>query len=203
MVQDSKNHKSDFAVMALILFIICALVASVLSLANHFTAPIIERSAEERLTQSLQNLILSANRFEPVDEFEKNISFGETKVPVAQIYQAFSEGSESLGYCVQVLPKGYVDTIDMLVAIDKDGAVSGVKILSISETPGIGFKVSTDEAFQEKFLGLDDSVKAVKKTSSIGEIQVISGATISSSAYINGVNAAIEAVRNLKAEAAK
>ena len=203
MVQDSKNPKLDFVRMALTLFAICALVASALSIANHFTAPIIERSAEERLTESLRSLILSANRFESVEEFEKSVSFGETKVPVLEIYQAFNGEDASLGYCVRVLPIGYSDSIDMLVAIDQEGAVSGVRVLSISDTPGIGLKVSTDEEFQSKFLGLDDSVKAVKKLPSVGEIQVISGATVSSSAYINGVNAAIEAVRNLKAGAAK
>ncbi len=203
MSLDTKNPKIDFIRMALTLFAITAVVAGALAAANYFTAPIIEQSAQERLDQSLKTLISDANRFEAAEKFETSVSFGETKVPVEEVYLALDGGENRLGYCVRVMPNGYSDVIDMLVAINRDGAVSGVQILAISDTPGIGMKVQTNEEFQNRLLGLEDSVKAVKTTPSVGEVQVIAGATVSSKAYINGVNAAIETARKLELEAAK
>ncbi|MBQ7935460.1 MAG: FMN-binding protein [Clostridia bacterium] len=203
MALDSKNPKIDFIRMALTLFVITALVAVALAAANYATAPIIEQSAKERLDDSLKTLIAEASTFEEAEEFEKSISFGETKVPVEAIYIAKDASDTHLGYCVRVTPNGYSDVIDMLVAIDKEGAVSGVQILSIADTPGIGMKVESDETFRKSLIGKNELVTAVKTAPDAGEVQVISGATVSSTAYINGVNAAIEAVQKLEQEAAK
>lgn len=203
MSLDTNNPKIDFIRMALTLFAITAVVAGALAAANFFTAPIIEQSAQERLDHSLKALIAEADRFEAVEKFEKTVSFGEIKVPVEEVYLALDSAENKLGYCIRVMPNGYSDVIDMLVAINKEGAVSGVQILAISDTPGIGMKVQSNEEFQSRLLGLEDSVKAVKTTPSVGEVQVIAGATVSSKAYINGVNAAIETSRKLELEAAK
>ncbi|MBQ7936212.1 MAG: FMN-binding protein, partial [Clostridia bacterium] len=192
-----------FILTALTLFIITALVAGLLALANFYTAPIIEQSAKERLDHSLSELITDAVSFEEAEEFEKNVTFGSVKVPVHAIYVAKDAAGTRLGYCVRVTPAGYSDVIDMLVAIDGEGAVSGVQILAISDTPGIGMKVESDETFRSKLIGITDTVKAVKTVPAVGEVQVISGATVSSTAYINGVNAALEAARLYEQEVAK
>ncbi len=203
MSPDSKNLKIDFIRMALTLFFITALVAAALATAHYYTGPIIEQKAEERLDESLKMLFSDAKSFEPVEKVDKTVSFGTVKVPVKEAYQAMDATDERLGYCIRVTPTGYTDLIDMMVAVNRDGMVSGVQILSIADTPGIGMKVDTDETFQKRLLGITDSVKAVKTTPSPGEVQVISGATVSSTAYINGVNAAVEVAQKLKLEGTK
>ncbi len=191
------NPKIDFLRMALILFVITSLVAALLGLANYFTAPIIAVSAQERLNQSLQSLVKEADSFPTVDDFESEVTVNGTTVPVEAIYQALDKNGEFKGYCVQVRPMGYSDVIDMIVALNTEGVVSGVQILSISDTPGIGMKVESDESFKTSVYGLDSIAKIVKSESKGNEVQVISGASISSSAYINGVNAALAVAKPL------
>ena len=200
MSLDSKNPKIDSIRLALILFLITSLVAVALAVANYYTSPIIEQAAHERLDDSLRELFAEAKSFEPVEDYEDSVSFGTVKVPVKEVYLAKDDAQQVLGFCVRVTPAGYSDIIDMMVALDADGMVVGVQLLSIAETPGIGMKVDTDETFQKRFWGLTDTVKAVKTIPSTGEVQVISGATVSSTAYINGVNAAVELVQNLMLE---
>lgn len=197
----TKSQKIDFLRLALTLFAITALVAVMLALANYFTAPIILASAQERLNNSLNSLMADAVSFELVEEYEPQVNLGSVKVSVPAVYSAVDANGQSIGYCVRVTPVGYSDLIEMIVAINGEGAVSGVQILSIADTPGIGMKVQTDEEFQKSVYGITDVVKIVKTApSNKSEVQVISGATISSTAYINGVNAAVEVVQNLKAE---
>ncbi len=194
-----KRQKVDFLRMALTLFGITAVVGVMLALVHSFTAPIVERSAEERLHESLNALMEDAAEFEEVEEFEKMVVLGEARVPVQEVYTALDAAAQPIGYCVRVTPNGYSDVIDMMVAIDQEGAVKSVRILSIADTPGIGMKVESNETFRFSVNGLTDTAKIVKTTpTEKEEIQVISGATVSSSAYINGVNAAIEVVQVLR-----
>ena len=202
MSSDSRNPKIDFLRMALTLFAISALVAALLGLANYFTAPVIEAAAEKRLNDSLRSLVASADHFDVVDEtsYENNVTVNGVSVPVRAVYNAVNQKGGFEGYCIQVQPMGYSDIIDMIVAIDKEGAVSGVQILSISDTPGVGMKVDSDEEFKSSVYGLDDAAAIVKTEPMGNEVQVISGATISSSAYINGVNAALSVADSFNEE---
>ncbi len=199
MSSENKSPVIDLLKTAFTLFLIAAFVAILLALANYITAPIIERSAQERLNQSLNNLMTDAVTFESVDDH----ALVETMVPVLAVYRGLDKTDAETGYCVHVAPTGYSDTIDMMVAIDKDGTVSGVQILSISDTPGIGMKVESDEDFKNSVLGFAETVNIVKSApTNANDVQVISGATISSTAYLNGVNTAIEIVQFLNQEVA-
>lgn len=194
----TKEQKIDFLRMALTLFAITAIVAAVLALANYFTAPIIANAAKERLDDSLRVLKEDAASFEELPSFPKEILTGGAKVPVTAVYAAKGADGAFIGFCIQVAPNGYSNTIDMIVATDREGAVSGVQILSIADTPGIGMKVESDEAFRNSVIGFSESISIVKKAPSFkDEVQVISGATVSSTAYLNGVNAAIDVANQM------
>ena len=104
-----------------------------------------------------------------------------------------SDGSNVVGYNFTVTPKGYGGLITLVVGIDKEGTVKGIKILSLSETPGLGMK-STEPAFSDQFKDKKADTLTVVKTApaSAGEIQAISGATITSRAVTLGVNSALD-----------
>lgn len=198
MAFGTREQKIDFFRMALTLFAITALVSGVLALANYFTAPIIAHSAKERLDASLRVLKEDAASFAESPSYPKEIVTGGVAVPVKAVYEARDAQGAFLGFCIQVAPNGYSDIIDMIVATDGEGAVSGVQILSISDTPGIGMKVESDEDFRNSVIGHSRNFSIVKKIpSSPNEVQAISGATISSSGYLNGVNAAIDVASQL------
>jgi electron transport complex protein RnfG len=194
---EKKQNKTDLLRMALTLFLICSFVAALLALANYYTAPIIKKTAEKQLNDSLKSLMVNAAEFETMPAATALV---EQSVPVLAVYKAKDAAGLEIGYCVHVAPIGYSDTIEMLVAIDGEGAVSGVKILSISDTPGVGMKVQSDEAFQKSLIGRTEPATVVKEApADQTQVQGISGATISSTAYVEGVNTAIETVRFLTA----
>ena len=89
-------------------------------------------------------------------------------------------------------PKGYAGLITTVVGINNEGRVMDIKILSHSETPGLGAK-AVEPAFAGQFKEKLAPQLSVTKTppESDSQIQAISGATITSSAVVNGVNTAL------------
>ncbi len=96
------------------------------------------------------------------------------------------------GYVVNVTtPNGYGGEINLAVGISYDGVtITGVSVISQSETPGLG-AVCTDRKFTDQFKGIAGFVEYVKtgKTEP-NQIDAISGATITTKAVTEAVNAA-------------
>lgn len=94
--------------------------------------------------------------------------------------------------------EGYGGDINFSMGIDLDGTVEGVAILSISETAGLGMR-ATEEGFKGQFAGKAVDKFVVTKTgaSAENEVDAISGATFTSNAMTNGVNAGICFYRSL------
>ncbi|KAF0134858.1 MAG: electron transport complex protein RnfG [Candidatus Saganbacteria bacterium] len=89
------------------------------------------------------------------------------------------------GKVVEALPKGYAGNINMLVGIDENNKVTGVKIITMNETPGLGANAA-DANFLRQFIGKSQSDRFVPKE----DIQALTGATITSRAVCNGVKEA-------------
>ena len=126
----------------------------------------IAESAEKRLNDSLRVLISDAAEFEELTDYEKAVVVNGAKVPVLAVYLAADAQGAPLGYCVEVAPSGYSSEIHMLVALDRERVVTGTQILSISDTPGVGMKVQSDEDFQKSVIGLADIAKIVRSAPS-------------------------------------
>ncbi len=102
------------------------------------------------------------------------------------------------GYAVEVTPMGFDNTVTMMVGVDAEGKVLGISVISHSETKGLGEVAAAQnakgEAFREQFVGKDGPL-SVKQDG--GDIDAISGATITSRAVTEGVNAAIACVKSI------
>ena len=102
-----------------------------------------------------------------------------------------AEGDSGVvGWCISVESKGYGGMVGFVVGVTKDGVVKAINILSHSETPGLGAK-STEPEFYGQFADKSQMpLKVVKGGASTpDEIAAISGATITSTAVVDGVNA--------------
>ena len=111
---------------------------------------------------------------------------------IKEIYEAVN-GSDVIGYVMKVTSKGFHGAIDFVVGISKEDKVTGIKVLSHSETPGLGAKV-TEDKFTERFKDkpATDYLEVVKVTPNKDtEVEAISGATTSSKASVKAVNEAI------------
>lgn len=180
------EKKSDFGYylrIAGVLTLICSFVALMLSLINMMTHDTIEA------LEAAQKKEAVAEIFGEIDDAILYDGYTGDE----EVYLAVKEG-KLYGYCISVVSQGYGGEISMMVGIDSTGDVVGVKIISMSETAGVGSKTKNDS-----FL---DQYKGGKGPFTVGDnVDGISGATISSKAVTAGVNSATSANVNLRAAA--
>ena len=118
---------------------------------------------------------------------------GYSKSTVDEVMQAVDENGEPIGYAFTVTnSEGYGGDIQFAMGVADDGTLNGISILSISETAGLGMKADTDE-FKNQFA--DKNVEKFEYTKNgateDNQIDAISGATITTPAMTNGVNAGL------------
>ena len=181
--------------LGLNLLIISAVAALLLALTNSVTASTIAQRNEQANAEARKLVLESAQYFEEVKDVKTDNSKG---VEVSEIYEAKDASGNTVGYTLKVLPSGYGGTIELMVGIDSaKGQVSGINVVSNSETAGLGAK-STDPEFSDQYKGKPLEELSVLKNGTPGdtEIKAISGATITSTAVTNGVDAAIEVYNN-------
>ncbi len=107
-------------------------------------------------------------------------------------YYRATSGGKAVAYISSTAGKGYSSYISMLVSLDTDLKIKGVKILHHAETPGLGDQVEDRVLFLDQFRGKELSQLKLVKTETTENIQAISGATISSRAVTNGVKDAVQ-----------
>lgn len=171
--------------LGFILFLITALAGLALSTVHNVTAgPIAEANAKAK--QAAMNEILKeAEEFELLED--------KSNDKILEVNAGYKNG-EIIGYALKVSPKGYGGNVEIMVGISNEGSIGGIKILSHSETPGLGAK-APDPEFSGQFTGksIDKKLEVVKGTgSNDNEIDAITGATITSRAVTNGVNDAVD-----------
>ena len=118
---------------------------------------------------------------------------GYTACTVDEIMGAQDADGNEIGYVFNMTSsEGYGGNISFAMGISKDGTLNGISFLSISETAGLGMKADTDE-FKAQYAGksVDEFVVTKKGAASDNEIDAISGATVTSNAVTNTVNAGL------------
>lgn len=122
---------------------------------------------------------------------------GFTAQTIDEIMVAEDSSGETLGYAFTVTDsEGYGGDIQFAMGVQNDGTLNGISILSISETAGLGMKANTD-SFKDQFKNKKVEKFSYTKTGATSDDQIdaISGATITTNAMTNGVNAGLCAFR--------
>ena len=185
----------DMFKLGLNLLIISAVAALLLALTNSVTADTIAQRSEQANAEARKLVLDSAETFEEVKDIKTDNSKG---IEVAEVYEAKDASGNTVGYTLKVLPSGYGGEIQLMVGIDSaNNQVSGINVVSNSETAGLGAR-STEPEFSDQYKGKPLEELSVLKNGTPGdtEIKAISGATITSTAVTNGVDAAIEVYNN-------
>ena len=171
--------------LALILLAITSVVAAVLAGVNAVTAPIIAQLNEQKTQLAIEAVL-------PGGYDQEITGYADATGLVSKVYQGAN------GYALEVKPAGFDNTITMMVGVDNEGKVLGISVVSHTETAGLGAvaaaNTSAGEAFRGQFVGTSGSV-AVSKDG--GNLDAITGATITSRAICAGVNAALDCVAGL------
>ncbi len=116
---------------------------------------------------------------------------------IEEIMRAEDQSGEMLGYAFTVVTsEGYGGDIQFSMGVQNDGTLNGISILSIGETAGLGMNADTP-AFKDQFVGKQvEQLQYTKKgATQDDEINAISGATVTTNAMTNGVNAGLCAFR--------
>lgn len=116
----------------------------------------------------------------------------ELGVSLYKIFGAYAENGALLGYVLDVASsEGYGGTIEMMVGIDNSGVLNGISLLGISETPGLGMRAG--EVLVPQFANRQAAVFVYTKTGAAAnnEIDAISGATVTTDAVVDAVNAGL------------
>ena len=164
--------KKDFILPILTLSLICLFVSGALAVANNFTSPVIKEAAAQRAAAARREIIPQADGFELLE------TEGMPRT-ITEVYRA----TNNTGYIFMVNVSGYGGNINMICGIDNDGKVIKTSVLSHTETKGM-----TDAVFsnphESQYIGKDKNLI---------NITAVTGATISSTAYKNGVRDAFTA----------
>jgi electron transport complex protein RnfG len=167
----------DIVRYGLTLSIICVVASGLLAGVNKLTKAKIVAQAQLEEELSLKEVLPKAARFEPVKSAEEII-----------YYKAFDTSGNLLGAAFKAVGKGYSSNIETMVGMLKDGTVNAIKVLSQNETPGLGTNIA-EKDFTGRFV--DKNIK------DLGNVQAITGATISSRAVISSVNKKSQEIQEL------
>lgn len=170
--------RSGMVKLALTLFAITAVTALLLGAVNAVTADRIAEINAEKTAAAMSSVMPSAS------DFEESISADDYT-----IYTASDAGGSLVGYVVSVVPVGFGGEIDMVVGFGLDANITGVYIISMSETAGVGDMAMSEPWFLEQFTGKSGELALG------GGIDSISGATVTSKAVLKGISTACAAIK--------
>lgn len=159
--------------------IVVFMAVALLSWTNSITKGRIEYQEEQQIQSMLGEMFPNMSNYTFEDD----------------IYTVYADGAK-VGYAFLALGKGYGGDISILVGLENETIIKGISIISQKETPGLGVRIS-ENSFMDKFVGLSIDDIALRREG--GQIDAITGATISSGAVVDAVRTtAMEKVKSLK-----
>lgn len=209
-MSDTKKAGNTIVKDALVLFAIALVLSAILGFTNELTK---DRIAEQKILQKERAYAevfpdLNGGSIKNTDELtavvadsasvlgassDNTISSNNT---INDILEVDDASGNMIGYVVNVTnSKGYGGEIEMAVGMNKDLEITGLSIISNSETAGLGANC-TKEAWRSQFAGKTFQI-TYSKTGATGdkEIDAISSSTFTTKAVVWGVNAALYVVQ--------
>lgn len=178
-----------------------ALILMAFSLVLGFVLGAVYKITEGPIAEATRRKEMEAYKvvFENADDFKeiavdataaaKVMTDGGFPDEINKAFEAVDASGNSIGYVVQLTTKdGYSGGIVMVVGITSDGTVNGFSVTAHQETSGLGTK-AFDPAYADQFKGIP--------AADVSGVATISGATFTSTAVINGINAAVAYANSL------
>ena len=163
---------------AAVLLIICIIAAGLLGYVNAITLEPIAAQDSKAKTESMTAVLPNA------------ASFGD-EGNITSVTPALDESGNEIGYAVAITTKGFSAGLKLMYGVDSNGAITGLSVVDCSnETPGLGANAK-NESFYGQFTGKSGDVKVTKDG---GDIEALTGATITSRAIADAATEAIQYV---------
>jgi electron transport complex protein RnfG len=178
------NTYKEYIAPVVVLVCICVCVTAALAIVYGMTKPVIDTNSKAAADATRGELLPTAEaKFVAFDgdiikDFEKD------GVRVDEVFVAENKS----GMVCTCASKSFGGELTMMVGIDNQGKVTGVKVTAHSDTPGLGTK-DFEDSYLKQYKGLEElNATSVKDD---GQIKFISGASVSGSAVHYGVYAAL------------
>jgi electron transport complex protein RnfG len=178
-----------------------ALAGLLIVLVNQHTKPIIDKYKAEQLQKAVYEVLPGTERYNTYYLVDGVLSLalpeGAKESEFKRIYVAYDSDSQINGVAVSRGESGFQDVVQVIFGFEPaSGKLTGMKVLDSKETPGLGDKIFKDQAFVDQFFASPDTplvpVKAGAGKGLPGEIDTITGATISSKVVISIINHGME-----------
>ena len=182
------------------LTVISLVVAALLGLVNNVTADKIAEIDAENTRVAMSAVVAEGSEFTDKLEISDDVAAAAAAQggKLTELYGVKTDGADN-GYVMKISASGSQGTIVMMIGVDANKAITGISVVSHSETSGIGTKVVGNEPnadgvpVLDQFQGMSGAGSLV-----VGKtITAISGATVSTKGITMGANAALAAVEAL------
>ena len=200
--------KSGFMKDALVLFAITLVSGLCLGFVYDLTKDPIAQATIDKNNRTYQEVLASASSFTEVEGSAEKIAeitnsgelagLGYGGVAIESVLVGSDASGAAVGYVINSLSNdSYGGAVKISVGFDASGTITGVGIREINDTPGLGLKAK-EPAFKDQYIGKNETALTVTKmgASASNEIDAISGATVTSNATTNAVNAALYYLHN-------
>jgi electron transport complex protein RnfG len=163
------------------------------------TQPGIQRYKAEVLRLAVQEVLNAPDRYDTLYVYDgaltADLPNGVVGAGLEQVYLGYA-GARAVGFAVAAGQPGFQDIIRIIFGYDPaTNSLLGMRVLESKETPGLGDKIEKDLEFVSQFNGAEPQLLGVKRgagSGAAGEIDMITGATISSRTVIKIINTTLE-----------
>ena len=167
------------------------------------TLPAITAHKAAVLQQAIQEVLNAPDRYDTLYVHDGALArqppAGTDPNKVEQIYLGYDENGRPVGFAIAAGEPGFQDIVRIIFGYDPTTrTLLGMKVLESKETPGLGDKIEKDSTFVVQFNGAAPPLVGVKigrNSGSDSEIDMITGATISSRTVIKIINNALQRLR--------
>ena len=177
--------KSTLKNMVLCLSGVCLVCSAVLALVYVATIDFIEAAQDTKTKDSIAEVL---------PPFSGKLDAGSVVVEGVEYNYYHAEGA---GYAIISTVAGFSGPIVVMVGVDESGIIHNTKVLTQTETPGLGAKCQDDETFLSQFRGWDPKVKKLAVKNDGGDMDAITASTITSRAYALALSNALKAFNAL------
>ncbi len=172
--------ESSFKNMVITLSVICLICSALLGVVYSVTKAPIEAAELAKINNAIKAV---------VPECDNNPSEEMMEVEGSVVYPAKVNGN-IVGYAIKVKASGFGGPIQMMVGFNADGTIYNTSVISHAETPGLGAKISDEISTRTQIVGKNPASSNLTVTKDGGEIDAITASTITSRAFLKGVEAA-------------
>lgn len=208
-MQNSKNTSNflQIAGISLKLLVICSFIAVLVASVNYLTEDRILLNQKQKTAQALSEIYAGDGLDFSVNDNGEYEVFGTDGTPLGScelaqitlsgdieaIYVIKNTDGSVFGYCAEVTPMGFKNEVGVLVAVNPDVTVKDVQIISLSDTKGIGDKV-TKRDFLDKFIGKKSGFS--QNSADLSDL-IIAGATKTSKPVTMAIDEALVKIADM------